>query len=154
MLGALHVTLTGLAVKFRVMATSTERVRAMRARRAAAIEADPDARLRSADELLAPAVAETLGALDLDGEHAAAAKVAERYARVIDQAKDQAWAMRWLAPLLLDALGELGATPLAKAKQAKQAKGPKRLGGTGVPNRVQALRAQHQASRTSRGQVS
>ena len=119
----------------------------MRERRRAAIEAGDDAHLRSADELLAPAIAETLAALDLGNEHAAAAKVAERYAAVIDGAKDQAWAMRWLGPLLLDALGELGATPLAKAKQAK---GPKRLGGT-TPNRVQALRLQHQASRSGRG---
>jgi len=118
----------------------------MRERRRQAIEADA-ARLRDADELLAPAIAETLAALDLGNEHAAAAKVAERYAAVIDGAKDQAWAMRWLGPLLLDALGELGATPLAKAKQAK---GPKRLGGT-TPNRVQALRLQHQASRSGRG---
>jgi hypothetical protein len=129
--------------------TSTERGRAMRERRRQAIEADPDAaRLRDARELLAPAIAETLAALDLGPEHAAAAKVAELYAETIDSARDQAWAMRWLGPLLLDTLGELGATPLAKAKQTK---GTKRLGGTGQPNRVQALRMQHQAARSGRG---
>ena len=120
----------------------------MRARRAAAIEAASDAHLRDAADLLAPAIAETLASLDLGAENAAAAKVAQRYAEVIDQAKDQAWAMRWLGPLLLDALEQLGATPAAKAKQ--QGKSTKRLGGT-TPNRIQALRIQHQES--SRGRV-
>jgi hypothetical protein len=150
--GAADVTVTRPPLKFRVMATSsTERVRALRARRAASIEAHPDAHLRSADELLAPAIAETIASLDLKPEDAAAARVAERYAAVIDAAKDQAYAMRWLGPLLLDALEELGATPAARAKLTK---GPKRLGGTGTPNRVQALRLQHQAAKTSRGQFS
>jgi hypothetical protein len=78
--------------------------------------------LRDASELLWPAVAETLAALDLPSEHAAAKKLAQRYAQVIDQATDQAWAMRWIAPLLLDALTELGATPQAKAALEKGVK--------------------------------
>lgn len=117
--------------------TSTERVRALRARRRAAIEADPDAAgPRDADELLGPAIAETLAALDLGDEHAAAAKIAEHYATVIDRAKDQAWAARWIGPLLL---GELGATPAARAKLTKN---PNRLGGTG-PTRISELRRVH-----------
>lgn len=78
--------------------------------------------VRDASELLWPAVAETLTQLDLGPEHAAAKKLAQRYAQVIDQTKDEAWAMRWLAPLLLDALSELGATPAAIARLTKGAK--------------------------------
>ena len=77
-------------------------MRRMRARRAAALEADPDApRLRDADELLAPAVAETIAALGLDGQDAAVARLAERYAAVLDGARDPAWAARWIGPELL-----------------------------------------------------
>lgn len=80
--------------------------------------------LRDASELLWPAVAETLTSLDLSSEHAAAKKLAQRYAQVIDGMPehaprgqpDQAWALRWIGPLLLDALTELGATPAAKAR--------------------------------------
>jgi hypothetical protein len=75
--------------------------------------------LRDASELLWPAVSETLASLDLGSEHAAAKKLAQRYAQVIDQARDEAWAARWLMPLLLDCLTELGATPLAKAQLTK-----------------------------------
>ena len=78
--------------------------------------------VRDASELLWPAVAETLTQLDLGAEHAAAKKLAQRYAQVIDQAADAEWAMRWLAPLLLDALSELGATPAAVARLTKGAK--------------------------------
>ena len=78
--------------------------------------------IRDASELLWPAVAETLTQLDLGPEHAAAKKLAQRYAQVIDQHQDAAWAMRWIAPLLLDALSELGATPAAVARLTKGAK--------------------------------
>ena len=80
------------------------------------------AALRDASELLWPAVAETLTQLDLGSEHAAAAKLAKRYAQVIDDTTDQKWAMRWLAPLLLQALSELGATPAAQAALTKGVK--------------------------------
>lgn len=99
----------------------------MRARRRAAIEPDPDAPVRDADELLSPAIAETLAALDLKPEDAAAAKLAERYAAIIDAARDPAWACRWLAPLLLDCLTQLGATPMSRPKQKKAPAGPSRL---------------------------
>lgn len=72
--------------------------------------------LRDASELLWPAVSETLATLDLQPEHAAAKKLAQRYAQIIDEAADQRWAARWLMPLLLDALDALGATPAAKAR--------------------------------------
>ena len=72
--------------------------------------------LRDASELLWPAVSVTLTQLDLTDEDAAAKKLAQRYAQVIDQHEDQAWAMRWIAPLLLDALEQLGATPAARAR--------------------------------------
>jgi hypothetical protein len=92
--------------------------------------------LRDASELLWPAVAETLTQLDLGSEHAAAKKLAQRYARIIDQATDEAWAMRWIGPLLLDCLTELGATPAAKARFTKGGQPP-----DARPNRLTQLRA-------------
>jgi hypothetical protein len=93
--------------------------------------------LRDASELLWPAVAETLTQLDLGPEDAAAKKLAQRYAQVIDQATGEAWAMRWIGPLLLDALEALGATPAARARLMKKGDKP----GDGKPNRLQQLRA-------------
>jgi hypothetical protein len=75
--------------------------------------------LRDASELLWPAVQETIASLGLLGSDAAAVKLAQRYAQVIDGHRDEAWAMRWLAPLLLQALAELGATPAARASITK-----------------------------------
>ncbi len=80
--------------------------------------------LRDTSELLWPAVAETLSQLDLGPEHAAAKKLAECYAKIIDQLpaaapkgqQDRAWGLRWIGPLLLDALEQLGATPAARAR--------------------------------------
>lgn len=72
--------------------------------------------LRDADDLLAPAVRETLAALDVQPADAAAVRLALRYAKVIDDHDDTAWAMRWVGPLLLDALEQLGATPAARAR--------------------------------------
>jgi sarcosine oxidase gamma subunit len=92
-------------------------MRRLRERRAAAIGEDPDAAvLRDAAGLLGPAVEASLLALRLDGQDAAAAQLARQHARAIDQARDQARAVRWLGPLLLEVLGELGATPAARAK--------------------------------------
>lgn len=92
------------------------------------------AALRDASELLWPALAETLTQLDLGPEHAAAKKLAQRYAQIIDEmpehaargTPDQAWAARWLMPLFLDALEQLGATPAAQSrlKGGKQADAP------------------------------
>jgi hypothetical protein len=118
------------------MSTSTERMRALRARQAAAIEPAEDG-LRSADELLAPFVDQTLTALELDDKDAAAAQLAAVYARVIDEARDPAWAARWIGPLLLQALAELHATP-ASRKAGKTKEPAKR-----APTRVAQLRQAH-----------
>ena len=121
--------------------SSTERMRALRARRAAAlIPVDGPCPLPEADQL-APAAAETLGALKLGERDAAAAQLARGYARAIDQAKDPAYALRHLGPLLLRALGELQATPAARP-----AAKPERS----RPNRVQQLRAAHANSPAKR----
>lgn len=114
--------------------------------------------LRSADELVAPAVAETLATLTLAEPDAGAAQLARRYAAAIDNAADiaeqlrqavedvdgdapirqriQALAVRVdahqvlvdLGPKLLTALEALGATPRARALTAKGAGGPATVG--------------------------
>jgi len=74
--------------------------------------------LREVSELLYPAVCETVASLELGSQDAAAAKLAKRYARIIDEAnpgKDYAWALRWLGPELHKVLESLGATPAARA---------------------------------------
>ena len=75
--------------------------------------------LRDASELLYPAVYATVMSLDIDrdGKDGGAAKLALRYARLIDEASDakQASVLRWLGPELLKVLAELGATPAARA---------------------------------------
>ena len=122
------------------MSTSAERMRRLRARRAAGLNPAEGTTLRPAGELLAPAVEETLAALELGERDAAAAQLARRYAQVIDQAADPAWAARWIGPLLLRALEELRATPVARA--AGRAAPPRR-----GPNRVAQLRAAHVAAK-------
>ncbi len=107
--------------------TSTERVRDFRARQRARLEAvDGDAGPRDPDTLLLPAVETAVEALGLDGTDAAAAALAREYARTIDQARDSAYAYRWLGPLLLDCLESLGATPMARAKLKPGTPGPQR----------------------------
>ena len=130
-------SLVTLSVENAVMSTSTERMRALRARRAAAIEPAEDGGPR---ELLAPFVEQTLAALELDDKDAAAAQLAAVYARVIDSARDPAWAARWIGPLLLQALAELHATP-ASRKAGKPKEPAKR-----VPTRVAQLRQAHGAT--------
>ena len=86
--------------------------------------------LRDSSEQLWPAVQETLASLGLKPEDAAARKLAQRYAQIIDQLPDkapagrptQAWGLRWIGPLLLDALRELQATPAARAQPGKPQK--------------------------------
>jgi hypothetical protein len=112
-------------------------MRALRARRAAAIEPGPDGGPRDAAELLGPSVEQSLTALDLDDKDAAAAQLAAVYARVIDEARDPAWAARWIGPLLLQALAELHATP-ASRKAGKVKEPAKR-----APSRVAQLRQVH-----------
>jgi hypothetical protein len=128
--------------------SSAERMRAMRARRAASIETAPASGPRDPDELLLPSVRETLTHLDLGPEHAAAAQLAQRYAKVIDEAKDPAWGCRWIGPLLLAALAELGATPAAREQLAKGAKTAPQ-----GPNRLDQLRASRGAPDRGRGRL-
>jgi hypothetical protein len=91
------------------MTTSTERMRRLRERRAAAlIPVDGPPPLAEEDRL-APAVEESIAALNLGGEHAAAAQLARRYAEVIGQAENPAYALRWVGPLLLSSLEALQA---------------------------------------------
>jgi hypothetical protein len=125
--------------------------------------------LRDADELLAPAVAATVGALQLtDDRDAAVVRLTQRYAAAIDLAADLAAeadqvqldpddpighiqlsrlaaqveavaVLGTLGPKLLAALQALQATPAARAR---------RKGGGGdraEPNRLQALRAARRA---------
>lgn len=79
----------------------------------------PPAYLRDTDQLLWPAVCETVAVLDLDpiGRDAAAVKLAKQYARAIDEASDakQANVLHWLGPELQKILESLGATPAARA---------------------------------------
>lgn len=105
--------------------------------------------LQAADRLLAPAVAASLAVLDLPDEDQAAARLADTYARAIDEAKAaERWADKVLAkvdaesdtfdevkalrlkltarsaladlgPKLTALLVELGATPKARAAMAK-----------------------------------
>jgi len=100
------------------------------------------AQLRDASELLYPAVCATLASLGIDtaegGKDAAAAKLAQQYARQIDAAPPgdkYAWALRWLGPELHKSLESLGATPAARAamKTARPA-------ADGKPSRLQQLR--------------
>lgn len=108
----------------------------MRARQRAAIETADRPPLRDAAELLLPAVEQAIGALGLDEEDTAAAQLARGYARIIDQARDQAWAYRWIGPLLASALDSLQATPAARAR-VKPQQGPRPLSA------LDRLREQH-----------
>jgi hypothetical protein len=95
-----------------------------------------DGMLRPADDLLAPAVATTIGKLQLEDADAAVVKLAKRYAAAIDAAADQAGALERLGPKLLTALNALGASPRARSILRARSGG----GGNVGPNRLQALR--------------
>ena len=91
-------------------------------------------KLRDTSELLWPAVQNSLAKLELGDEDDAVARLAQLYAQVIDRLPDEAprgypdraWGTRWIAPLLLDCLEQLGATPAARArlKGGKQGDAP------------------------------
>jgi hypothetical protein len=115
--------------------------------------------LRDVSELLWPALAETLASLELGPEHAAAKKLAQRYAQVIDalpdrnedmseRAHDQAWGLRWIGPLLLDVLDALGATPDATARISKLTKGGGGDKPDAAPSQLDRLRASRASRRT------
>jgi hypothetical protein len=126
------------------MSTSAERMRALRARRAAAIEPAGGPRLRDAGELLGPAVEASLAALKLGEPDQAAAQLARRYAAAIDEAESPAAALRALGPLLAKALEALGATPAARKGLPRQAE-------RAAPSKVAQLRAAHAASKAKYG---
>lgn len=112
--------------------------------------------LRDTSDLLWPAVQETLAALGLGSEDAAARKLAQRYAQVIDglpdrgseRAHDQAWGLRWIGPELLKVLDALGATPEARARIARSAKGGGDKPADAAPSQLDRLRASRAARRT------
>ena len=108
--------------------SSTERVRRHRERKAAGLlPVDGEPPLPPEDRLL-PAVEETLAALKLAGGDLAAAQLARRYADTIDKARDQAWALRWIGPHLLDILTSLHATPASRpAPRPSLPAGPSQL---------------------------
>jgi hypothetical protein len=91
--------------------------------------------LRSADELLAPVVEESIAALTLSPEDAAAVRLVRRYAAAIDEAGTAA-ALESFGPKLLAALNALGATPAARTRLRDG------IGGApGVASSLAALRA-------------
>jgi len=95
------------------------------------------ARIRPADDLIAPAVAETVNALQLEPEDAAAVQLARRYAAILDDAyatDDEAKVWNDLGPKLLAVLESLGATPRARALAAKG-------GATRAESRLAAIRS-------------
>lgn len=77
------------------------------------------------------AVDETIRALATRPEDAAAVSLARLYADQIDHAENSqedkiiAWTVRWITPLLLECLKELGATPAARDR-LKRAEAPAR----------------------------
>lgn len=78
--------------------------------------------IQPADRLLAPALEQTLAALALKPEDAAAAQLARRLAATIDAApagEERGKTLWHLAPQLLTTLKELGATPAARAALTK-----------------------------------
>lgn len=111
----------------------------MRARRAESARPDEDA--EPLDDL-APVVESAIAALDLGDRDLAAAALALRYAKVMDNAQDPVWATRWIGPLLLRSLEELGATPKSRppAKKSPPAR----------ENMVAQLRTAHAAATRKR----
>jgi hypothetical protein len=94
--------------------------------------------LRSADDLLAPAVEKTLAALTLSDQDTAAVRLVREYAAAIDADKGEHDALDTYGPKLLAALSALGATPAARARL-------KAGGAPSGPNRLEALRAARRA---------
>ena len=88
-------------------------------------------RLRPADDLIAPAVAETLENLGLQPGDVALARLAEQYAAAIDAADPDGRpdVLSKLGGRLLSALDALGATPRARAalKKGVAPSGPTKL---------------------------
>ena len=92
--------------------------------------------LRSADELLGPAVEEAIGSLNLAPEDAAAVRLARSYAAAIDTAANPQDALERFGPKLLAALNALGASPRSRSILRARGGG----GGNAGPNRLTQLR--------------
>lgn len=116
-------------------------MRALRARRAAAIEPVADLAPRDPEDMLGPAVEVTLAALQLGPRDAAVAQLARRFAGAIDEAADPGMALARLGPMFLKILLALGAVPASRP-----AGKPGSLRPAG-PNRVALLRAEHQKTK-------
>jgi hypothetical protein len=97
------------------------------------------AKLMNADESLVAAVRETLAALDLKPVDRAAAVLARKYAKLIDEADDLASAMDRYGPRLFACLESLGATP-ASRRPAKGGGGPVPVAGQTALERIRASR--------------
>jgi len=110
--------------------------------------------LGDADKLMAAHVAATLDALPAEDQDNAVRELAKKYADVIDRSNGHcsectntnckksstdAWLARWIFPLMLECLAELGATPAARSRLKKgKPEAPK-------SSRLTALRANRPA---------
>jgi hypothetical protein len=121
--------------------SSAERMRRLRERRAAdhaaSLASVPDAPPRDPDELLLPAVEVTIEALKLPESSGAMAQLARVLAGTIDDARDQAAALRLLAPQLMKALEALGGSPAARARM------PARPAQRSAPSKLAQIRSAH-----------
>jgi len=89
-------------------------------------------RLQLADNLLGPAVAAAIDALQAAPADAGAVKLARQYADAIDQADDRTEALEKFGPKLLAVLESLGATPKGRAALRKEAPGAQGRGKLGA----------------------
>ena len=123
-------------------------MRRLRERRAAdqgaALSPVPGGSPRDADECLLPAVEATIAALGLGEPYQGIAQLARVLASAIDEAGDEAAALRVLGPQLRQALEQLGGTPSARARMP--ARPPQRPG----PSRLSAIRNAHMNSPAKR----
>lgn len=87
------------------------------------------AKLQPAEGTLSYAVNATLEQLKLGPMDTAAAQLARKYAKAIDDANDLAEAISYNGPKLLSCLESLGATPAARARMIRGARGRMRGGG-------------------------
>lgn len=89
------------------------------------------AKLQLVEGTLSYAVNDTLEQLKLGPLDTAAAQLARKYAKAIDDAPDLAEAIDSTGPKLLSCLESLGATPAARARMIRGARGRMRGGGGG-----------------------
>jgi hypothetical protein len=100
--------------------------------------------VRDTDEMMLPAVKASINALEnRTGADAAIIRLAEQYAAEIDATPPDKryYVLRYIGPLLHDALESLGATPVARTR----ARGKEGTPASGT-SRLAVLRAAHSAS--------